>query len=185
MHSVPSFGLSSEAEVDTGLNSKRRYVLYAAVSVLAAGAYLWMGAAPAPPPVSNGRDHSEVELPALNSFDYGFEAQERRDLFSFVKYVEQKPVSVAPPPVVTKPVPRANEVPSHPDLLANLKVIGLVRHPDEVSVLLQIGTQLRTVALGERFGEGDSLEVAAIEGRNVHIVDQVAKTSRTFVLSEE
>ncbi len=168
-----------------GSTPKWRYALYGAVTVLAIGVYLWMGVDSTPVPVSTGKPHSEEELPALNSLGNETEAQERRDLFSFVKFAGQQAAAVAPPQAVSAPEAHAEEAAPPPDLLANLKVIGIVRRTDEVSVLLQIDTKLRTVALGEHFGAGDALSVAAIEGRNVQIVDRVAKTSRTFVLSEE
>ncbi len=125
----------------------------------------------------------DEELPELRLLDYGVQAEGHRDLFAFVK-PDRTPETALPASVIASmPPPRIETQDS--DLLPNLKVIGLVSRSGEVTVLLQVGTTLKTVGLGEPFGAGDTLRVTAIEGRNVAIMDNIAKTSKTYLLSEE
>lgn len=158
---------------------KWRYALYAAVMVPAAAAYLLLDADGAVRPAPQARRSMEAGLPALRGFDYAAEAQQQRDLFAFVTPAGESVEAAAP-----APPPAGDERPA-PSLLANLKVVGLVERPGEISILLQAGTALRSVAPGEPFGDGDALSVNAIRGRYVQIVDSAAKISKTFELSEE
>ncbi|MGO9171663.1 MAG: hypothetical protein ACLP7P_06825 [Rhodomicrobium sp.] len=162
-----------------------RYAAYGTVTVLAAAAYLWLGEASYSPPESAGRPLAADELPSLRLLDDHVQAEGHRDLFAFVK-PDHTPEPAQPASLIASmPPPRIGIAAQEPDLLSNLKVIGLVRRPGEVTVLLQIGTTLSTVGLGERFGAGDALSVTAIQGRNVVVVDNNAKTSKIYALSEE
>jgi hypothetical protein len=163
-------------------NIKGQHVMYCAVTTLAAAAYLWLGDDSYSPPETLGRPFVGEELPALSLVEGGIPAEGRRNLFAFVK-----PDQTPEPALVTAPLPalRVEAPPQDADLLADLKVVGVVRRPGVTTVLLQIGAKLSTVALGERFGTGDALSVEAVQGSNVLIVDNNTKNSKLFPLSEE
>jgi hypothetical protein len=164
------------------LNAKSRYITYAAIMAAAAAAYVWLGQAAYPPATSAGTPIAGEELPAVRFLDNGIQAKASRDLFSFVKF--EQPEAAQPVSVIEAPHP-VTDVAPNPGLLADLKVIGLVRRPNEVTILLQMGTTISAVGLGERFGPSDALSVEAVQGANVMIADKVQNASRLYVLSEE
>jgi len=165
------------------LSIKWRYAAYGIATVFAAAAYLWLGQDPYSPPESAGRPLAAEELPVLRFLDDSVQAEEHRDLFAFAKSGQNSEPAL--PLTGTASPPRIEIVPQATDLLADLKVIGLVRRAGEVLILLQVGTKLRTVAPGERFGAGDALSVTSIQGRNVVVADDMTKTSKIYALSEE
>jgi len=169
--------------MSANLSIRWRYAAYGTATVLAAAAYLWLGQDNYSPPESAGRPFAAEELPTLRFLDYGIQAEEHRDLFAFAKSGQNSEPALPLPG--TAPPPRIEIAPQAPDLLADLKVIGLVRRAGEVLILLQVGTKLRTVAPGERFGASDALIVTSIQGRNVVVVDDIAKTSKIYALNEE
>ncbi len=165
-------------------NLNWRYGAYGAVTVLVAIIYLCLGDASDPQPEAGGRPSAANELPGLRFLDDVAQVESHRDLFSFVRPAHT-PEPAQPASVIALMPPPRIQTAQEPDPLSNLKVLGLVRRSSEVTVLLQIGTTLNTVRLGERFGTGDALSVRAIQGRNVTIEDSNARTSKTYALSEE
>ncbi len=165
------------------LSERMRYAAYALLAAVALIGYFWLDFDQDQSPAETARRAASTEeLPILQPLDTEVEQEARRDLFAFGG--GEAAMAAAPPPANLTPEP-ANLAPERPDLLANVQAMGVVRRQDSVTVLVRVGAQLLTVALGEPFGEGAALRVASIEGRNVQIVDKTSGASRSFRLSEE
>ncbi len=169
-------------------NTSWRYAAYAITAALGLAAYVWLGTAASNVPPLGGRSLPHIDkLPVLTLLDAGSGREARRDLFVYVKAVQnvdQASALRSLPDAAPAPVPVELAAPKI-DLLADLKVMGIVHQPEAITVLLRIGTTIRTVAVGERFGAGAALSVQSVEGRHVKIVDNTSLASRTFTLSEE
>jgi hypothetical protein len=160
-------------------SERLRYAAYGIAAILALIAYYLLDAETDSPVPDAAPKHSQSEgLPTLRLIDNEAGREAGRDLFSFVKASQ---IEVQAPAFV----PALRPVSRSPDLLADLQVMGLVRRAGSVTILLRDGPDLVTVELGQRFGAGDALSVQSIEGRQVLIVDNTSRTSRTFTLTEE
>jgi hypothetical protein len=157
----------------------RRYALYAASAVALAAVYFWLGAQQPGGQGARLSARSEAELlPSLRSLDSAGDSRARRDLFAYAE-PERPTVAAAPPP------PPVETVATKPDLLAGVTVIGVVRRENAYVIFVQSGTSIRSVRIGDRFGEQGALMVQSVQGRSVVIQDTLANFSRTYTLSEE
>jgi hypothetical protein len=164
-------------------NERMRYAAYAIVAVLALAVYILSGS---PDEIPGGRTAlapvQSEGLPPLRLLEAEGGREPLRDLFAFARAGGEND---APPPVAFPvPAPTGSQ-PVAPDLLADIQVVGLVRHTDSITVLIHLQSRLITVGLGEKFGAGEALSVQSVEGRNVTITDSTSQKSRIFALSEE
>ena len=165
------------------LGERLRYGAYALMAAAASIAYFLLGSNPDQLPIEAGRKAIlSEELPILQPLDTEVDQEAHRDLFAFGRGESDAETMT---PAVNVTPDQAEPVSEKPDLLANVQAVGVVRRSDSVTILIRVGARLVTVGLGEPFGEGDALRVAAIEGRNVLIVDRTSGSSRNFHLSEE
>jgi hypothetical protein len=159
-----------------------RYILYAVALIGGVGGYLWLGAQDASGPASHASARTDMDmLPALRSLDGAGETATHRDLFAYVE-PEKPPVVEAPPP---PPAPVEAPPPPQSSQLDSLSVVGLVRRSNSLFVFVQAGGSIKSVALGGKFGENNSLTVSSVQGRDVTIVDTKVDVSKVFTLSEE
>jgi uncharacterized lipoprotein len=123
------------------------------------------------------RDRNPVELPPLNALNASGRTEVKRNLFALparvapvVATVEQKKKPPPPPPV---------------DRLAKIEVIGFVRQNGQRSILVKTGNEVTTIAVGQRFGKDEALEIDMVEAGQIRVSDHIANVSKTFTLSEE
>lgn len=123
------------------------------------------------------RDRNPVALPPLNALNASGRTEVKRNLFALparaapvVDTVEQKRKPAPPPPV---------------DRLAKIEVIGFVRQNGERSILVKTGDDVTTIAVGQRFGKDEALEIDMVEAGQIRVSDHIANVSKTFTLSEE
>ena len=164
------------------LGATWRYAGYAALLVAGGIAYWWLGSQQSASTGSHMSARSDFDsLPPLGTLDSEGDSSSRRDLFGYGE-PERPAVEQAPPP----PPPQIVEsAPAQPDLLADVKVIGLVRRGTATSVFIQSGAAIRSVRVGDHFGEGNALAVKSVQGRDVTVVDTQSNVTKIYTLSEE
>ncbi len=168
------------------VNGKLRYTVYATLVVLAGGAYWLLDSGPDQPAPEAVRKFLHGEgLPRLRPLEDAGLQEPRRDLFAFSKPAEAG-IQVAMPSLAPEPAPSA-AAPSTPDLLSDLRVDGVVRQDNYLTVLVRLGNAPMpfAVGLGQPFGAGAALSVQSVDGRKVIVFDNTSRTSRSFILSEE
>jgi hypothetical protein len=164
-------------------NATWRYAGYAALFLVCGIAYWWLGSQQSASPNSHAGARSDFDsLPPLGTLDSQGDSSSRRDLFTYAE-PERPAVEEAPPP--PPPVVAVEAPPPQIDGLADVKVIGLVRRGDTTSVFVQAGSAIRSVRVGDHFGEQNTLAVKSVQGRDVTIVDSQSNASKIYTLSEE
>jgi hypothetical protein len=160
-----------------------RYGAYAVLAAAAALAYFLLDFGPEQRPIEATRKAIQnEELPVLQPLDSEVEQEARRDLFAFGGGGSVTELILPP---ASSALDQSGSPAEKPSLLANVQALGVVRRSGSVTILVQVGTQLLSVGLGEPFGEGDALYVESIGGRDVVIVEKSSGNSRNFRLSEE
>lgn len=164
-------------------SERLRYGAYAILAILAAGAYLLLGAEQRQSAPDSKRSFFQGEyLPQLRAFENAAQRDPQRDLFANSRPIEAGSQVISPPPAVEP----GRTLTSAPHLLSDVKVDGVVKG-DSVKVLVRLGPAPLpiTVGLGEPFGQDKALSVQSVEGRRVTLLDKTSHTSRVFTLSEE
>jgi hypothetical protein len=171
--------------MNSAFGERTRYALYALLAALGVFAYFALSDDEQAPIQATARRTTQNEvLPQLHLVETDVRRDPARDLFAFFKAVqieEQASLMEAS----RDPIPAPTVQPEGLDALAGIQVLGLVRNPDSVTILLRDNNTLMTVALGERFGTGNALYVKSIEGKTVIVIDSASRASRSFELSEE
>jgi hypothetical protein len=160
-------------------NATWRYIGYAALLVIGGMAYWQLESQQSASPGPHAGARADFDsLPPLGTLDSEGDSSSRRDLFAYAE-PERPVVEEAPPP------PPVVEAAPAPDPLADVKVIGLVRRGDGTSVFIQAGSAIRSVKVGDHFGDQNALAIKSVQGRDVTIVDTQSNASKVYTLSEE
>jgi hypothetical protein len=159
-----------------------RYFLYALAALSALAAYIVLDEKPLGAPVVAKRHSVEaVSLAPLDVFDEGTARAARRDLFFPVRTEFEAAIA----PTGAAQAAPAELAPEKTDPYVGVRVIGFLESGRSPRVLIAIGSALKTISVGERFGARGALSVSSIEGRSVGVVDCETNAIRTFALSDE